>query len=119
MMLRGIAKLLAFLVIGNVINRITGMPIAGSVIGLILLTVFLVFRNKPIHKNIFATSKLLQNSLTTFLLPVGVGIVAYYEIIQDDIIGLLLLIFISAVITFLACLYTYSFCQKQFGRTDK
>ncbi|HSV70886.1 MAG TPA: CidA/LrgA family protein [Methylibium sp.] len=81
-MIQGLATLLLFQSLGEVIAQLSGAPVPGPVIGLVLLLAFLVVRQRrgladwaPLAQ---AADGLLAH-LSIFFIPAAVGVMLYWE----------------------------------------
>jgi holin-like protein len=75
-MIRGLAILLVFQSLGEIVSRILSGAVPGPVIGLLLLLAFLVFsRNLPPSISIAADGLLAH--LSIFFIPAAVGVMLY------------------------------------------
>lgn len=91
--------LIALQLIGEGIVQLSGLPVPGAIIGLILLYTILVVRGK-ISDEMSATSGFLLQNLGVLFVPAGVGVIAYLPMIAAQwwIIVLVLLASVCATI---------------------
>lgn len=95
--IRGFLIILIFLAIGNVISWLINNFVPGNVIGMILM--FAALQMHIIEeKSVESISKLLTNNMTLMFLPAGVGLMAAYELILSNIVGITLATFLSTII---------------------
>lgn len=85
--------------IGESIVQVSGLPVPGAIIGLILLYAILVVRGK-ISDEMSRTSSFLLQNLGVLFVPAGVGVIAYLPMIATQwwIILLVLLVSVCATI---------------------
>ena len=85
--------------IGESIVQVSGLPIPGAIIGLILLYAILVWRGE-IHDEMSRTSGFLLQNLGVLFVPAGVGVIAYLPMIAAQwwIILLVLLVSVCATV---------------------
>jgi putative effector of murein hydrolase LrgA (UPF0299 family) len=120
-MIRGIAALLLFQLLGESLVFLTGLNIPGPAIGLVLLFLALKAMRRrgaatraPIEQ---AADGLLAN-LGLLFVPAGVGVVALWGILknQGETIGLVL--FLSAIATLVVTVWTFLLARRLFGGRD-
>lgn len=98
----GIFIILFFTFLGNYLSKYMPISIPGSVIGMILLFLALVFNIiKP--KQIEKVSTFLIANLALFFVPAGVGIIDKYNDIKNDLISILLIIFLTTILAMVIC----------------
>ena len=73
------------------------IPIAGSIIGMLILLV-LLFLEIVKEKDIEIISNFLLENMAFFFIPAGVGVMAYYELVSEDIFSFVSIIFITTFI---------------------
>ncbi|HSC81181.1 MAG TPA: CidA/LrgA family protein [Chitinolyticbacter sp.] len=72
-MLYGLTVLCAFLLAGEMIARIAGLPIPGSVLAMLLLTGWLLMR-RGVEPRVARVSSGLLRYMPLFFVPAGVGV---------------------------------------------
>ena len=82
-MIGGLALLLVFQLAGELIVTVTGLPIPGPVIGMLLLFCALLVRGEAPEGLEHATQGLL-GILSLLFVPAGTGIVAYLALIRQE-----------------------------------
>ncbi len=82
-MLKAILILFLCLVIGNVINKLTGLPLPGGVIGLVILLAALIWRGGP-GKELRETSHFLLRNMTVFFIPASAGLITQLPALKQD-----------------------------------
>lgn len=82
-MITGLMILLGFQLAGEVIAQLTGWPIPGPVIGMILLFVTLLIRGEA-PEGLQQTARGLLKHLSLFFVPAGAGVVTYLTLIQRE-----------------------------------
>lgn len=118
-LIRGIAVLLLFQLIGESIVFSTGMPLPGPVVGLVLL--FVAMQCCKVMKiNLFADTETAADgflaNLGLLFVPAGVGVVALWNELQSQAGILLVIVIVSAVLTLTATVWTFIAVQKLIGR---
>ena len=83
MMIRGLAVLLLFQFIGEMLSASLSLPIPGSVIGMGLLLLALV-RNIVRVEWLQAAVDLLLSHMALFFVPAGVGVMVHFDLIARE-----------------------------------
>jgi len=85
--------------IGESIVQVSGLPIPGAIIGLILLYAILAWQGE-ISGEMSRTSGFLLQNLGVLFVPAGVGVIAYLPLIADQwwVILLVLLVTVCATV---------------------
>lgn len=96
-----ILLIFGFLLIGQWISSISGLPIPGSIIGLLLLLLCLALHIIKLQW-VDLGAKFLTGELLLFFIPAAVGIINYDSIIGIIGIKLIAVIFISTIIVMAA-----------------
>ncbi len=109
-MIRGLALLLIFQSLGEVLTRTIHGVIPGPVIGMMLLFVFLVWR-KHIAPSIAVAADSLLSHLAIFFIPAAVGVMLYLGTLVDAGAAWLLAIIFSTV----GAIAVTALIMKQFG----
>lgn len=76
---KGFLYLLGFLLVGEVLVTLLGLPISAGVIGMLLLTGWLIFRGR-LHEDIAAISQPLIMLLAMLIMP---GVVGVFFVLGD------------------------------------
>lgn len=119
-MLRGIAVLLLFQLLGESLVFLTKLPIPGPVVGLILLFVVMQAgrRLKRISlKPVEQASTVLLGNLGLLFVPAGVGVVSLLGILREQIAPIAFVLVGSAVITLVVTVWTFLAARRLFSRT--
>lgn len=99
-MLEMLITLLGFQLIGEIIVRISNLPVPAPVMGMILLFLFLLFRRGTPHFLAENVPKLMS-VLTILFIPAGVGVIQYFDLLEEHFLALFLAVFIGLFITHL------------------
>jgi len=82
-MLRGLAVLLAFQLIGELVVRAGGWPIPGNVIGMALLLMALLVGAVQLEW-VSEAAELLLTHLALLFVPAGVGVMLYFDLLAAE-----------------------------------
>ncbi|THB70476.1 MAG: CidA/LrgA family protein [Gammaproteobacteria bacterium] len=97
-MLLGFIILLLGAFLGNIISSYSGLPVPGTVFGILLVLVCLAIIKKVPHSLKLVSDGLLKY-LALFYVPAGVGLVAYLDLLAADWSKILVALLVSSVIT--------------------
>ena len=118
-MIKGIALLLLFQLVGESIVFSTGIPLPGPVVGLVLLFVALQLC-KVMNLNLFADAEVAADgflsNLGLLFVPAGVGVVALWSELQSQAGTLLVIVIVSAVLTLVVTVWTFIAVERLTGR---
>lgn len=103
-MIRGFAALLSFQLLGEVIVRASDWPVPGSVAGMALLLVALMSGVVNIVWVLEAAELLLANMALLFV-PVGVGVMLYFELLAREWLPIVAATFLSTFVVMAATGY--------------
>lgn len=119
-MLRGIAILLLFQLLGESTVFLTKLPVPGPVVGLVMLFLALQLGRRiagtsfaPIEQ---ASTSLLAN-LGLLFVPAGVGVVSLLGVLQAQAGPIALVLVGSAVFTLLVTVWTFIAARRLFSRS--
>ena len=90
--------LIVLQLIGEIIVRVSRLPVPGAIIGLILLYAILVWRG-GISDEMSRTSGFLLQNLGVLFVPAGVGVIAYLPMIASQWWVILLVLLVSVCAT--------------------
>ncbi len=97
-MLRSLIILLLFYGVGEWIASLEVLPLPGSVIGMLLLTIALaVGVLKPRH--VRPTARLLLRHIILFFIPVSVGVMTAYVLIEEQWVAIVVAALLSTLLT--------------------
>lgn len=86
-MIRSLAIILTFQLIGEITSRGLGLPLPGPVVGLIAMVAAFILR-PALAQAIRPTATGLLSHLSLFFVPAGVGIVAHWDLLREQGLGL-------------------------------
>lgn len=92
----GLLILLLFLLLGTCLQLLFSLPLPASILGMLLLLIFLVIRGKT-PASLTSVSKTLSPLLPLFIIPVSVGIVTQKPLLKEYGLELVLILAISII----------------------
>ena len=105
-MLRAIFVIFFFQLLGEALKKFFEMRIPGPVIGLILLLITLIFLKRyktrainNLKSDVLNTSNYILSYLSLLFVPIGVGVVMHLSYLENNLLKVLLIVFISTVLT--------------------
>ena len=112
MMIRQLAILFGCLALGELIITLTHIPLPSSIIGMLLLTLFL--KLKIIHLEwVRSISDFLVTNIGFFFVPPGVAIMLYFDIIKAQFLPIVTASVVSTVLV----LAITGWVHQSYGRT--
>jgi holin-like protein len=90
--------LIVLQLIGESIVQVSGLPVPGAVVGLVLLYAILAWRG-DVSEELSRTSGFLLQNLGVLFVPAGVGVIAYLPLIAAQWGDILLVLIVSACST--------------------
>lgn len=105
MMLKGFMWLMIFLLMGNLLQTSLDLPIVGSVLGLLLLFLVLVFRRRT-SKSMARVAGQLIHYFTLLILPSAAGLFFLGPVITDHWLKLLVAVVLGTLISSIITLLT-------------
>ncbi|MGZ4464344.1 MAG: CidA/LrgA family protein [Nocardioides sp.] len=94
-MITGLTWLLGCQLVGEVLVRLTGVPLPGPVVGMVLLFVLLRVRRVGDDATVVRAADGLLRHLQLLFVPAGVGVVAYATTIRDHALPLVVALVVS------------------------
>ena len=109
---------------GEVFVRALTLPVPGPVVGLLLLLVLLLARDRfgvlargPLQQDgVESASRGLLAHLSLLFVPAGVGVVQKLDLIAEHGIAIIVVLAISVVVTLLATVATFLFASRLMAR---
>jgi len=105
-MLESIFYIFLFQLVGEMVQKYFALTIPGPVIGLVLLlsALLILGRNKTafklkLEKGLTTTSEYLLSHLPLLFVPIGVGVVMHVSFLEDQLLRVLLVIFVGTILT--------------------
>jgi holin-like protein len=107
-MIKGLVQLLLFQGLGEVISKLLGLPIPGPVVGLMLLLVTLLIRNKLDPDLDMVATGFTQN-LGLLFIPAAVGVVMFIPQLAEYGLVIALILVVSVGLSVAASAMTLKF----------
>jgi holin-like protein len=107
----GLALLVALAVGGDLLVHATRIPVPGSVVGMLALTVLLETRVVPMRL-VRAPAELLVRHLALLYVPAGVALIAYVAVVRQDLVA----ITVAALASLVAVLVVVGLVVQRLGR---
>lgn len=124
--IKQICIILLFYVIGEMLAFIISsiapsIFIPGTVLGMLLLLLFLNFRIVKIDQ-VETVGTFLTSNMAFFFVPVAVSVISYLDILEQVIAKVIIICVISIIVSFLAVVYSIKltlFIQKKLKRGEE
>ena len=91
--------------VSEIIEAFLPFAFPASVIGMILLFILLAFRVLKVE-HIREKSDFLLSNMAFFFIPAGVSIINYFDVLKGNVGKLLLICFLTTILTFAATAWT-------------
>ena len=108
MILKGFTIIFLYLVVGNFISETFSIPVAGSIIGMLLLTVSFMLKIVKVE-TVKSASDILIENMSLLYVPSAVGIILYFDLISSNVLPI---VFSSFITTFFVLAVTGLIQQK-------
>ncbi len=97
--------------IGESIHYLFSVPLAGNIIGMLLIFFSLYFKIIKL-KDVKPASDVLIKYMVVFFIPYGVGLMVYVDMIKE----IWLPITVATIFSLLLCLYVTGFVMQKFSK---
>ncbi len=119
-MLASLSLILLCQLIGEVVVRGLGLPLPGPVLGLLLLLIMLLARDRcailargPLRNDgVEMASKGMLAHLSLLFVPAGVGVVQKLDLLAAHGVAIILVLALSVVVTLLATVLTFRLVSR-------
>lgn len=116
-MLNGFLVLLLCQFLGELLVRLTQMPVPGPVVGMVLLLlVLIIFKRTP--ASVRLVSEGLLRHLALLYVPAGVGLMVHLEMISQYWLAILVALLVSTFVTMLVTVLVFRLLGKFNGRAE-
>jgi len=112
--LEGFAILLLFQLIGELITRLSGIPVPGPVLGMTLL-LFAVLLLKKVPAGVRTASEGLLRYLPLLFVPAGVGLINHGLLLKQDIWVISITLVVSTALTLAVTVLVLQGLKKLWG----
>jgi holin-like protein len=106
--LKSFAIIYAFLLAGSAVVELAHLPIPGSIVGMVLLTIAL-YRGYVSLQAVEPSAGVLVKHMAFFFVPPGVGLILYFDLLKDEWLAITL----AGVIGTFAVLATVALLQQR------
>ena len=108
-MLRGIAALLLFQLLGESIAFLASIPVPGPVIGMVLLFVALrtIGGEQRVLQGTSESADALLAHLGMFFVPAGVGVTALWTVVRGDVLSIGAILAVSTLLTLTVTVWVF------------
>jgi holin-like protein len=110
-MLGALTVLLVYQLVGEVLVQLTGLPVPGPVVGMLLLFITLVAR-KGVPDVLRGTSQQLLSHLSLLFVPAGVGVMLHFDRLGNEWLALSAALVASTVLTIAVTALVMRFLQR-------
>lgn len=110
--LRAFAILYFCLIVGNLISTLLPFAIPGSIVGMLILFALLALQIIPAHWAQPGCSILLKN-MTILFVPIGVGIMNYYDLLSQQLIPIVVSCVVSTLIVMIVVAISSNYIHKE------
>ncbi|MFN4061794.1 MAG: CidA/LrgA family protein [Paracoccus hibiscisoli] len=117
-MIRTLALILTFQLAGEITSRGLGLPLPGPVVGLIALVLAYILR-PALAEAIRPTTTGLLSHLSLFFVPAGVGIVAHWDLLRDQGLGLAVALMGSTLLAIAAGAWAFTAVARLTGSEER
>ncbi len=97
-MLEALTLILACQLIGEVTVLVSGLPVPGPVLGMLLLLAWLFLRG-TVSDGVERTADTLLGHLSLLFVPAGVGVLLHWERVRDQWLAIAAALFFGTLIT--------------------
>ena len=112
--LTGITTLLIYQVIGEVAVLMLQIPIPGPVVGMLLLFLTLAFRKQAVDETLSHASTSLLSHFSLLFVPAGVGVMIYFNQIQNEWVPISVAVIGSTLLTLAITALSMKFLMRIF-----
>lgn len=110
-MLSSIAIVLGYQVVGELISRLSGLPVPGPVFGMVLMLLSFFVKDDLVGR-VRPTAGVLLANLSLLFVPAGVGIMRHGERFINEGVGIMVTLVVSTVVAMLVTAYIIIAVEK-------
>lgn len=111
-MLGAITVLLVYQLVGEVFVQLTGLPVPGPVVGMLLLFITLIAR-KGVPDTLRGTAQQLLSHLSLLFVPAGVGVMLHFGRLGQEWLALAVALVVSTVLTIVVTALVMRLLQRR------
>jgi len=111
-MLGAITVLLVYQLVGEVSVQLTGLPVPGPVVGMLLLFITLIAR-KGVPETLRGTAQQLLSHLSLLFVPAGVGVMLHFGRLGQEWLALAVALVASTVLTIVVTALVMRLLQRR------
>ncbi len=119
-MLGAITVLLVYQLVGEVFVQLTGLPVPGPVVGMLLLFITLIARKgappgreRDFFRGLRGTSQQLLSHLSLLFVPAGVGVMLHFGRLGREWLALAVALVVSTVLTIVVTALVMRLLQRR------
>src|SRR5690349_17574951 len=83
--------------IGELVHRMTGLPLSGPIIGMVIALAWMIMRGGP-SAGLRASANSLLEYLSLLFVPAAVGVIAYMPVLQRQWLPIRVALFASTIL---------------------
>jgi holin-like protein len=104
-LIRDLAAIVGAQLIGEMVQRTTGIAIPGPVLGLVIFLIFLILRGGP-WGTLSTSARGLLQYLSLLFVPAGAGVAAHFELIRAEWMPIVASVLGSSIVAILVTAWT-------------
>jgi holin-like protein len=112
-MIKGFAILLSFQAIGELLVVLLRLPVSGPICGMALLLYWLNQSGTEASKDLTATADGLLSNMAVLFVPIGVGVMAYGELLKQDWLAIGVALVVSTFLSVAATAGVVGWVKRQ------
>ena len=116
--IQGLAVLLIFQLIGEMLTVLLALPVPGPVLGLLLLTISLLLM-RTIPKFIEQAGTGLLAHFSLLFVPAGVGLMVHFDRLGDEWLPIAVALLVSTLLSLIATAWLMQLLVRFTARTKK
>jgi holin-like protein len=98
--------------LGELTVQLLGLPFPGAVVGALMLFIYLNI-NQGIPSRLEKVANELLRYLSLFFVPAGVGVMAHFHLLQQDLVAILVAIVVSTLIGIGVTAFVMNYLNKK------
>ncbi len=110
-LVREVIIIMAFVFVGEFLNKVVNVPIPGNIIGMVLLLLALMSGMVKL-KYLESFAQFLLSHLALFFIPASVGLIALTDVLKESGHILLFISIVSTLIIMITTAYTVKYLRR-------